>query len=65
MEEQLAELMAIVDKEQGRLIKPEDVAKVVYLRDHCISDHHLHPYDYVNIDAAKNRIAGKLQEREE
>lgn len=43
----------------------EDVAKVVYLRDYCISDHHLQPYDYANIDAAKRRIIGKLQEREE
>lgn len=65
IEEQLDELMAIVDKEQKRLMKPEDVAKVIYLRDYCISDHHLHPYDYVNIDAAKKRIIGKLQEREE
>jgi len=63
VEEQLAELMAIVDKEQK--VKPEDVAKVIYLRDHCISDHHLHPYDYINIDKAKKRIIGKLQEREE
>jgi len=63
VEEQLAELMAIVDKEQK--VKPEDVAKVIYLRDHCISDHHLHPYDYINIDEAKKRIIGKLQEREE
>lgn len=65
MEEQLAELMAIVDKEQGRLVKFEDVAKIIYLRDHCISDHHLQPYDYINIDAAKKRITDKLQEREE
>lgn len=43
----------------------EDVAKVVYLRDYCISDHHLQPYDYTNIDAAKRRIIGKLQERKE
>lgn len=64
IEEQLAEIMAIVDKEQD-LIKPEDIAKVIYLRDHCISDHHLHPYDYVTIDAAKKRITRKLQEREE
>lgn len=63
VEEQLAELKAIVDKEQK--IKLEDVAKIVYLRDHYISDHHLQPYDYVNIDAAKKRIIGKLQEREE
>lgn len=65
VEEQLAELMTIVDKEQGRLMKPEDAAKIVYLRDYCISDHHLQPFDYVNIDAAKKRVAGKLQEREE
>jgi len=63
VEEQLAELMAIVDKEQK--VKPEDVAKVIYLRDHCISDHHLQPYDYINVDEAKKRIIGKLQEREE
>lgn len=43
----------------------EDVAKVVYLRDYCISDHHLQPYDYTNIDAAKRRIIGKLQECKE
>ncbi|KYN33583.1 Dynein heavy chain 3, axonemal [Trachymyrmex septentrionalis] len=63
VEEQLAELMAIVDEEQR--IKPEDIAKVVYLRDYCISDHHLQPYDYINIDAAKKHIIGKLQERED
>jgi len=63
VEEQLAELMAIVDEEQR--IKPEDIAKIVYLRDYCISDHHLQPYDYINIDAAKKRIIDKLQEREE
>ncbi|XP_018046945.1 PREDICTED: dynein heavy chain 3, axonemal [Atta colombica] len=63
VEEQLAELMAIVDEEQR--IKPEDIAKIVYLRDYCISDHHLQPYDYINIDAAKKRIIDKLQERED
>jgi len=63
VEEQLAELMEIVDEEQR--IKPEDIAKIVYLRDYCISDHHLQPYDYINIDAAKKRIIDKLQEREE
>jgi len=63
VEEQLAELMAIVDEEQR--IKPEDIAKIVYLRDYCISDHHLQPYDYINIDAAKKLIIDKLQEREE
>lgn len=57
--------MAMVDKEQNRLVKPEDIAKIVYIRDHCISDHHLQPYDYVNIEAAKRRITGILQEREE
>ncbi|XP_012230668.2 dynein axonemal heavy chain 3 [Linepithema humile] len=57
--------MAMVDKEQNRLVKPEDIAKIVYLRDHCISDHHLQPYDYTNIEAAKRRIIGKLQERED
>ncbi|KAG5305945.1 DYH3 protein, partial [Pseudoatta argentina] len=62
VEEQLAELMAIVEEQR---IKPEDIAKVVYLRDYCISDHHLQPYDYINIDAAKKRIIGKLQERED
>lgn len=56
--------MAIVDKEQG-LIKPEDIAKIIHLRDYCISDHHLHPYDYANIDAAKKRITKKFQEHEE
>lgn len=57
--------MAIVNKEQERLVKFEDVAKVIYFRDHCISDHHLQPYDYNNIDAAKKRVTGKLQKREE
>jgi len=57
--------MAMIDKEQNRLVKPEDIAKIVYLRDHCISDHHLQPYDYINIEAAKTRITGKLLEREE
>ncbi|EZA46954.1 Dynein heavy chain 3, axonemal [Ooceraea biroi] len=65
IEEQLVELMAIVDNEQKRLIKPEDIRKFVYLRDYCISDHHLQPYDYVNIEAAKKRIIDKLQERED
>lgn len=61
----MTELTAAIDKEQRRIITAEDVAKVVYLRDYCISDHHLQPYDYANIDAAKRRIIGKLQEREE
>lgn len=65
IEEQLAELMVIVDKEQSQLVRPEDITKVIYLRDYCISDHHLQPYDYVNIEAAKKRIIGKLQERQE
>lgn len=64
MEEQLNELMAMVDEEQSRLVKLEDIAKIVYLRD-CISDRYLQPYDYINIEAAKKRIIGKLQEREE
>ncbi|XP_036144833.1 dynein heavy chain 3, axonemal isoform X1 [Monomorium pharaonis] len=57
--------MAIIDKEQKRLVKPEDVAKIIYLRDHCISYHHIQPYDYVNIETAKKRISDKLQERED
>lgn len=65
VEEQLTELIATIDKEQRRVVTAEDVAKVVYLRDYCISDHHLQPYDYANIDAAKRRIVGKLREREE
>lgn len=56
--------MAMVDEEQSRLVKLEDIAKIVYLRD-CISDRYLQPYDYINIEAAKKRIIGKLQEREE
>ncbi|GAB1862505.1 Dynein heavy chain 3, axonemal [Camponotus japonicus] len=62
VEEQLTELTVAIDKEQTRMATTEDVAKVVYLRDYCISDHHLQPYDYTNIDAAKRRIIGKLQE---
>lgn len=65
MDEQLTELTTLVDREQMRLVKPEDVAKVLYLRDYCVSDHHLYPYDYVNIEAAKKHITGKLRKREE
>jgi len=65
IEEQLAELMAIVTSEQERLVRPQDIDKVVYLRDYCISDHHLEPYDYVNIEEAKKHIIGKLRERKE
>lgn len=64
VEEQLAEWMAIVDKEQRRLVKPEDVAKILYLKDHYISDEHLQPYRYTDIEAAKKYITGKLRERE-
>ncbi|KMQ95743.1 dynein heavy chain axonemal [Lasius niger] len=65
VDEQLTELTAAIDKEQRRIVTAEDVAKVVYLRDYCISNHHLQPYDYANIDAAKRCIIGKLQERED
>ncbi|XP_025152566.1 dynein heavy chain 3, axonemal [Harpegnathos saltator] len=65
VEEQLAEWMTIVEEEQRRIVKPEDVAKVLYLKDRYISDDHLQPYDYTNIEAARKRITAKLRERED
>lgn len=55
----------MVDKEQKRLVKPEDVAKILYLKDRYISDDDLQPYEYANIEAAKKRIAAKLRKRDE
>lgn len=61
----MEELIEIVSKEQKDLVKPEDAAKIVYFRDYCIADYHLQQYDYTNIEEAKKRIPGKLQQRKE
>lgn len=65
IEDQLEELMIWVDEEQNQNIRDEDIDRLLYLRNECIADHHLEPYNYDNIENAKKLIVGRLRKCEE
>ncbi|XP_047365165.1 dynein axonemal heavy chain 3-like isoform X3 [Vespa velutina] len=65
IEDQLEELMIRVEEEQNRKIRDEDIERLLYLRNECIADHHLEPYNYDNIENAKKFIIGRLRKCED
>ncbi|KAK2580549.1 hypothetical protein KPH14_007682 [Odynerus spinipes] len=65
IEDQLEELMAQVEEEQSRKVRDEDIQRLLCLRNECISDHHLEPYNYDNIENAIKLIIGRLRKLED
>ncbi|XP_063993893.1 dynein axonemal heavy chain 3 [Diachasmimorpha longicaudata] len=65
VESQLAELSTAKEIEMNKNMKPEDIEKIGFLGNSGIRDHHLEPYDYINIEMAKARIDGKLRRRKD
>ncbi|XP_015175416.1 PREDICTED: dynein heavy chain 3, axonemal [Polistes dominula] len=65
IEDQLEELMIQVEREQNQQIRDEDVQRLFYLRNECIADYHLEPYDYSNIENARKLLVGKLRKRKD
>ncbi|KAI4500182.1 hypothetical protein M0802_004599 [Mischocyttarus mexicanus] len=65
IEDQLEELMIRVEKEQNQIIRDEDIQRLLYLRNECIDDYHLEPYDYSYINNAIKLLVGRLRKRED
>ncbi|XP_015588713.1 dynein heavy chain 3, axonemal [Cephus cinctus] len=65
IEEQRAEMLALVERERKRHVRPEDVSRILYLKRYCVAESQLEPYDYRNIVKARERIIGRLRRRDD
>lgn len=65
IESQREELLASVEIEQTKNVRDEDVEKILFLRTKAIFDSHLEPYEFVNIEKARDKILGRLRKRRE
>ncbi|KAG7209677.1 hypothetical protein KM043_011323 [Ampulex compressa] len=64
IEEQLSTLKEILKLEQEQFVRPQDMLQFIYLKDSCITDRDIEPYDFSNIEAVKGCISNKLQKLE-
>ncbi|XP_066595663.1 dynein axonemal heavy chain 3 [Prorops nasuta] len=65
VDEQLNKLLTIIDREQNSFIRVEDIQRIKYLKNYCISEKDLADYDYNQLEAGKTRIVGRLRNRKD
>lgn len=65
IEWQREKLLESIKSEQERIVRPEDVEKMEYLKRCYIMESQLEPYDLNNIKQAKNRLSERLKKRRE